>query len=267
MMWMNEEHTLLCKYPPQLHMPETITVSAYTTELEQLRLSSESFHKVMIEQILPKIITPQIPIKELYELDYYLILRRARLATWGPYFTVASTYCPHCQATDGTRGVLHKSKTQVRLDTVGVLLPDAGQDIPLECKISHDEFLFTDADVVFSANKCKDLLLIERTKIADSKRPLLGLAASLRSVTGEQFIDISEAVDWLAALPAADFQLLHEAYQKSFAYGLSSKGEVKCSVCGQNAMFFAPINDYYFRPTTNDLQAWKRLLANPEKAV
>ena len=68
MMLMNEEHTLLCKYPPQLHMPETITVSAYTTELEQLRLSSESFHKVMLEQILPKIITPQIPIKELYRL-------------------------------------------------------------------------------------------------------------------------------------------------------------------------------------------------------
>ena len=264
---MNEEHTLLCKYAPQLHIPETITVSAYTTELEQLRLSSESFHKVMIEHILPEIISPKIPIKELYEVDYYLILRRARLVTWGPFFSVASVYCPHCKSPDGTQGMLHKTTLQARLDSVEVILPDEGKEIPLTCTVPREELLFTEADVTFSANKCKDVLLVERTKISDSKRPLLGMAASLRSVTGEQFIDISEAVEWLATLPAPDFQLLHEAYQKQFNYGLTSKGEVKCPVCGQTAVFFAPVNDYYFRPRTEDLKAWKQLLASSEKAV
>ena len=78
----------MCKYSPKLAMPETITVSAYTTEMEQLRLSSENFPQVMIKHILPAIIYPKIPVEELYELDYYLILRRARLATWGPLFSL-----------------------------------------------------------------------------------------------------------------------------------------------------------------------------------
>lgn len=264
---MNEEHQLVCKYPAKLNMPETITVSAYTTELEQLRLSSEAFHQVMIEKILPEIITPTIPIRELYEVDYYLILRRARLATWGPMFTAASYYCPNCTNVDGTRGKLYKDKLQVNLDNVRVRLPDPGQDIPTTLTVSRDDLIFTDADVTFSMNKCKDLLLIEKTHLSDYKKTLLPMAASLRSVTDEQFIDIREAVDWLSALPPADFQLLQEAYQETFSYGLSTRGEVKCRKCGGTAWFFAPVNDYYFRPTREDLKEWKNILVNAKKTV
>lgn len=264
---MNEQHTLLCSYSPKLNMPEVITVSAYTTGLEQLRLSSENFHQVMIEHILPEIITPKIPVKELYEIDYYLILRRARLATWGPMFTAASYFCPHCKNEDGTYGKLHRKKVQARLDTIGVQMPDKGESIPTEVEIKREDLLFVDADVKFSLNKCKDLLLIESTKVPDHLRSLLGMAASLRSVTGEQFIDIREAVDWLANIPAADSKILQEAYQEAFSYGLSSRGEVKCPVCGKTGWFFAPVNDYYFRPTREDLKEWKRILVETQKTV
>lgn len=264
---MNEEHELLCKYPPQLNIPSVITVSAYTTRMEQLRLSSENFHQVMIEHILPEIITPSIPVKELYEVDYYMILRRARLATWGPIFTAASYYCPYCKNADGSRGVLWREKAQVNLSSIGVLLPDANEEIPTSVTVSRDELLFTDADVTFTLNKCKDLLLIEKTKVADHLRPLLNLAASLRTVTGLDFIDITEAVSWLADLPAADFRILQTAYQEAFGYGLSSKGELACKHCGQPAWFFAPINDYFFRPTREDLKEWKRILQKSEEPV
>lgn len=264
---MNEEHTLLCKYASQLGIPEVITVSAYTTRLEQLRLSSENFHQVMIEHILPEIITPKIPVKELYEVDYYMILRRARLATWGPIFTAASYYCPHCKNADGSQGMLWREKTQVDLSTIGVMMPDKGEDIPTSVTVSRDELLFTDADVTFSLNKCKDLLLIEKTKVQDHLRPLLGIAASLRTVTNEDFIDITEAVDWLASIPAADFKILQTAYQEAFAYGLSSRGELACKHCGQPAWFFAPINDYFFRPTREDLKEWKKLLQKSKDSV
>lgn len=264
---MNEEHTLLCSYAPHLHIPEVITVSAYTTGLEQLRLSSENFHQVMIEHILPEIITPKIPIKELYEIDYYLILRRARLATWGPMFTAASYFCPHCMNEDGTRGKLHRAKIQVRLDTVGVQMPDKGKEIPTEVEIKREDLIFTDADVKFSLNRCKDLLLIEKTKTPDHLKPLLGMAASLRKVTDEMFIDIHEAVDWLSDLPAADFRILQDAYREAFSYGLSSRGEVECQACGNKGWFFAPVNDYYFRPTGEDLKEWKRILVDAKKTV
>lgn len=263
----NESHTLLCKYSPKLDMPETITVSAYTTELEQLRLSSENFHQVMIEHILPEIVTPKIPIKELYEVDYYLILRRARLATWGPIFTAASYYCPYCRNEDGLMGKLYPKKVQVNLDTVGVNMPDKGTDIPLQTTVKKEDLLFVDADVTFSLNRCKDLLLIEQKKVPDHMRPILNMAAALRSVTGEDFIDISEAIEWLSNIPAADFKILQDAYQKAFGYGLSSRGEVKCSVCGNTGWFFAPVNDYYFRPTREDLEEWKKILVKSEESV
>lgn len=264
---MNEEHRFICNYAPQLNIPEVVTVSAYTTELEQLRLSSEDFHQVMIEHILPAIVYPKIPIKELYEVDYYLLLRRARLATWGPMFTAAAMYCPYCRNEDGSFGKMHRKSIQARLDTIGVKVPDKGKSIPSEITISRDEMLFTDADVTFSMNKCKDLLLVERTKVSDAHKPLLGMAASLRKVTGEDFIDITEAIDWLAALPAVDFKMLYEAYTEAFSYGLSSRGEVKCPVCGKTGWFFAPVNDYYFRPTTEDIKEWKRLLVDAKKTV
>lgn len=263
----NEEHTLLCTYSPKLNMPSTITVSAYTTGLEQLRLSSENFHQVMIEHILPEIITPKINIKELYTVDYYLILRRARLATWGPVFTAASYYCPYCKNEDGSIGKLYRKPIQVRLDTVGVNMPDKGTDIPTEVTIDRDDLLFVNADVTFSLNKCKDLLVIEKTKVADHLKPLLEMAAALRKVTDEDFIDITEAVSWLANIPAADFKLLQSAYQEAFGYGLSSRGEVKCSGCGRNGWFFAPVNDYYFRPTREDLKEWKRILVDSKETV
>jgi len=264
---MNEQHNFICEYPEALGIPETVTVSAYTTELEALRLSSEGFHEVMIEHILPEIVFPKINIKELYEADYYLLLRRARLATWGPVFTISSCYCPHCLNEDGRRGTIQSKRQQVRLDQEPVRLPEDNKAIPLSLTIPRDEFVFIDSDVTFSMNKCKDILLVEKKKASDAKKKLLPMAASLRSVTGEDFVDISEAVDWLSSVPAADFKLLEEAYTDAFSYGLTSRGEVKCPVCKKNAWFFAPVNDYYFRPTREDIKEWKRVLGHSKKTV
>lgn len=267
---MTEEHQLLCEYSPQYNMPTSVTVGSYNSGQEQLRLSSENFNQVMIEEILPAVTNlTKKQVQELYEIDYYLLLRRLRLVTWGPSFTAASYYCPHCiDPITEVRGVLHSKKRRVRLDTVGVGLPEDNKAIPLSVTIKREELLFCDGDVEFGANRCKDLVLIEKTRVADNLRPLLGIAASLRRVSNEDmFVDITEAVDWLAALPAADFKLLHHAYSDTFKYGLSSRGEVKCQVCGGEAWFFAPVNDYYFRPSIEDLQEWKRILANPEETV
>lgn len=265
---MNEQHSLVCKYPEKLGIPEVVNVSAYSTALEELRLSSEGFHTVMIEHILPEIISPKFPIKELYEVDYYLILRRARIATWGPVFTAASYYCPNCMNIDGTRGKIHKVPRQVRLDQMGVLLPPEGEVIPTSVTIKRDEFIFLDCDVTFSMNKCKDLLLIEKKNFPLQKKRLLPMAASLRAVTGEEFVDISEAVTWLSNVPAADFKILEDTYIDTFSkYGLENRGEVECQECKQQAWFFAPVNDYYFRPTREDLREWKRILGDAQKTV
>lgn len=267
MQLMNEQHRMMCKYDPKVGIPEVITISSYTTGMEQLRLSSEAFHNVMIKDILPKVIEPKIPVEELYEVDYYLILRRLRLATWGPAFTVGSYYCRDCRDDTGAPGVLYREKRQVRLDKVKVIEPEKGNEVPLSFEVKADDLLFSDFDITFGMNKCKHLLEIERREFPDHLKALLPMAYSIRKVTGHDFIDIKEVLQFLESIPPADFKLLHEQYVESFSYGLSSKGDLVCPHCGGRAWFFAPINDYYFRPTREDLQEWKRLLRDPEHAV
>lgn len=264
MKMMNEEHTLMCKYE---NIPEVVTVSAYSTELEQLRLSSENFHQVMIEHILPEIIEPKISVKDLYEVDYYLLLRRARLATWGPVFTAGSYFCTKCESEDGRSGRVYARKKQCRLDRIEVIQPEEGNEVPTEVVIPKGDLIFTDAEVKFSMNKCRDLLLIDKVKVPEHQKSLLPMAAALRSVTGMDFIDIREAVSWLAELPAADFKILQEEYKKAFSYGLSTRGECECDVCGGKAYYYAPIDDYYFRPTVEDLKEWAKILRDSKKTV
>lgn len=264
---MNEQHHMMCKYPAEVGIPEVVTVSSYTTGMEQLRLSSEAFHSVMINDILPQVIEPKIPVKELYEVDYYLILRRLRLATWGPVFTVGSYYCTECLDENGSAGVLHREKRQVRLDAMEVIAPDEGKEVPLTHELKREELLFTDADITFGLNKCKHLLEIEKKKFPDHLKALLPLAYSIRKVSGEQFIDIKEVLKWLEDLPPADFQIVNDEYVKAFSYGLSSKGEMTCPHCGGKAWFFVPVNDYYFRPTREDLREWKGILRDSADAV
>ena len=267
MQLMNEQHRMMCKYDPEVGIPEVVTVSSYTTGMEQLRLSSEAFHNVMINEILPKVIEPKIPVKELYEVDYYLILRRLRMATWGPVFTVGSYYCPECTDETGYKGVLYRERKQIFLDQIKVIEPEDGKDVPLTFDLKRDELIFTDADITFGMNKCKHLLEIERRNFPDHLKSLLPLAYSIRKVTGKQFIDIKEVLNWLEELPPADFQIVHEEYAKGFAYGLSSRGEMTCPHCGNKAWYVVPVNDYYFRPTREDLREWKRILQNTERPV
>lgn len=264
---MNEQHHMMCDYPAELGIPEEITISCYTTGMEQLRLSSEAFHNVMINDILPECIYPKIPVTELYEVDYYLILRHLRLATWGPMFTVGSYYCPECKDETGTKGVLHREKRQVRLDTVGVTAPDEGESVPVSFEIKRDELIFTDADIRFGMNKCKHLLKIEKSNFPDHLRPILPLAYSIREVSDRQFIDIKEVIQFVEELPPADFKIIHDAYIKAFSYGLNSRGPVECGHCGGEAWFYAPINDYYFRPTREDLKEWARILRSTKNPV
>lgn len=253
----NEEHTLLCSYQ---NIPKVITISTYTTEMEQLRLSSDNFHQAMIESILPKVIEPEIPVGELYEIDYYLILRHLRLMTWGPFFTVGTYYCKECRDESGSKGKLYREKRTVRLDEIQMILPDEGKAIPTTHDIKRDQFIFTDADIHMTMNRCRDILLIEKTKVSESRKTLLPMAVSIRTVTGVDFVDVTEAVDWLANLPAVDFEIINQEYNQAFGYGLSTRGDLECPVCGGKGWFFAPINDYYFRPDRENIQEWAKIL-------
>lgn len=264
---MNEKHEFMCRYPEELHIPQSVTISSYSTGMEQLRLSSEMFHEVMIKDILPKVVEPSIPIEELYEVDYFLMLRRLRLATYGPMFTVGSYYCPHCTDDTGTRGVLYREKRQVSLTDVGVTAPDEGKEVPLSFVLKPEDLIFTDATITFTMNKAKHLSKIEKHNFPDHLKALLPIAYSIKEVSDRDFIDIKEILRFVEELPPADFKIIHDAYVKNFSYGLNARGACTCTHCGKEGWFYAPINDYYFRPTTEDLKEWARLLRNSKNTI
>ena len=264
---MNEEHEFLFDYS-DVGIPKTVTLSSYSTGMEQLRLSSDNLTNVMIKDILPQVIDPKIDVRKLMEPDYYLLLRHLRILTWGPFYTIGSFFCKDCLNESGNKGKLHEGKKQINLGTIGVLCPEKPEDLTTTWKISRDEFVFLEADVTIHMNRCADLTLINSTKVkTDADKALIPVAASIQSVTGEEFVEIHEALDWLKSLAPVDCQIIRDAYAEHFNIGLQNRVEFECPVCGGAAWSYVPINDNYFRPTKEDIKEWKRLLADSKEQV
>lgn len=260
---MNEEHEFLYDYS-DVGIPQKVTISAYTSRMEKLRLSSDNLHQAMIKHILPQVIEPQIDVRKLFEPDYYLLLRHLRMLTWGPYWTAQSWVCYDCVNDDGTQGKFYKEPRQIDLGTIGVLRPDKGEELNKTCVVKAEEFIGMDAEVKLHLNRCQDMLFYF-ANVGKGDEDFRALAAAISSVSGMDFIDVSEAAEWLGNLLAVDEEILEQRYKEAFNVGLQNRVEFKCPHCGGGAWAYVPINDYYFRPTKEDLKEWKALLASSKK--
>lgn len=262
-MLLNEEHEFLYDYS-DVGIPQTVTISSYTSRMEKLRLSSDNLHQAMIKHILPQVIEPKIDVTKLYEPDYFLLLRHLRVITWGPYWTAQSWVCTDCKNENETRGKFYAEPHRIDLTTVGVLRPDKGEELKKAFVIKPDEFFFIDAEVKLHLNRCRDMLLYT-SKVSKGDEDFRALAASIASVSDMDFVDISEAAEWLGSLPSVDEEIIENRYKEEFNIGLQSRVEFTCPHCGGRAWAYVPVNDYYFRPTKEDLQEWKTLLAASKK--
>lgn len=261
---MNEEHEFLFDYS-DVGLPQKVTISAYTSRMEKLRLSSDNLHQAMIKHILPQVIEPKIDVRKLYEPDYYLLLRHLRMLTWGPFWTAQSWVCQDCMNEDGTKGKFHQNDPrQINLGTIGVLRPDKGEKLKTSLVIKPEELIITNAEVKLHLNRCQDMLFYFAS-VNKGDEDFRALAASIASVSDMDFVDVSEAAEWLGNLPAVDEQILETRYKEEFNVGLQNRAEFKCPHCGGRAWAYVPINDYYFRPTTEDLKEWKTLLGSSKK--
>lgn len=262
-MLMNEDHEFLYNYS-DVGIPSTVTLSAYTSRMEKLRLSSDNLHQAMIKHILPQVIEPKIDIAKLYEPDYFLLLRHLRILTWGPFWTAQTWVCKDCLNETGTAGKIHSTPQQINLNDVGVLRPDKGEELKKTVTIKSEEFMFLEADVKLHLNRCQDMLFYT-AKVDKGDEDFRALGASISSVSDIDFVDISEACEWLGSLSAIDEDLIETRYKEAFNVGLQSRIDFKCPKCGGRAWAYVPVNDYYFRPTQEDIKEWKALLANAKK--
>lgn len=262
---MNEPHEFLYDYS-DVGIPSEVTLSAYTSRMEKLRLSSDDLHGVMIREILPQVVNPKIDIKKLYAPDYYLMLRHLRILTWGPFWTAQSWICTDCINPSGATGKFYDEPRQINLTEVPVLCPEDHSELVKTVTIKKDEFMTLDADVKLHLKRCQDILF-HTAKVKKGYEEFRPLAASISSVSGMDFVDISEAAEWLGGLPAVDEEIIEQSYRDTFNVGLRDRIEFRCPKCGGRAWAFVPINDYYFRPSKEDLKEWRSLLASPKKSV
>lgn len=260
---MNEDHDFLYDYS-EVGIPKSVTLSAYTSRMEKLRLSSDNLHQAMIKHILPQVIEPKIDVNKLFEPDYFLLLRHLRLITWGPFWTAQTWICADCTNLDGSKGALYKEPHRIDLNTVGVLRPDEGEELPTSCVIKPDEFFTINAEVKLHLNRCRDMLFYT-AKVAKGDEDFRALAASIASVSDMDFVDVSEAAEWLGSLSAIDEEVIENRYKEAFNVGLQDRVEFTCPKCGGRAWAYVPVNDYYFRPTKEDLKEWKALLSTSKK--
>lgn len=260
---MNEDHEFLYDYS-DVGIPQTVTLSSYTSRMEKLRLSSDNLHQAMIKHILPQVIEPKIDVRKLYEPDYFLLLRHLRILTWGPFWTAQSWICTNCENEAGSKGKFYNETRQIDLNTVGVLRPDKGEELKKSVTIKADEFLFLNADVKLHLNRCQDMMFYT-AKVDKQDEDFRAIAASIASVSDTDFVDISEACEWLGGLSAVDEEIIENKYKEAFNVGLQTRVEFKCPKCGGRAWAYVPVNDYYFRPSKEDLKEWKALLSASKK--
>ena len=262
---MNEEHDFLYDYGGLI--PQTVTLSSYTSAHELLRTSSDDLTKVMVNDILPDCVTPKINIKELYEPDYLLMLRHLRMLTWGPFYTPGHYICSNCTNENGGKGVVEKWNGTVNLAEVPVVRPDDDKELITTHEITRDKFLFLDKNVKLHINKAKDLLL-RSTKVKPDRKKLIPIASAIASVDGMDFVDIREVVDWLAdEVSPADTQIMQDEYTSAFKFGMTTHCDITCPKCGGAAWCFVPVDDNYFRPTRENLREWKELLGKSKGKV
>lgn len=260
---MNEDHEFLYDYS-DVGIPQIVTVSGYTSRMEKLRLSSDNLHQAMIKHILPQVIEPKIDVRKLYEPDYFLLLRHLRILTWGPFWTAQNWVCTDCINEAGSKGKFYTEPKQIDLTTIGVLRPDKGEELKKAFVIKPEEFMFCNAEVKMHLNRCQDMLFYT-AKVDKSDEEFRALGAAIASVSDTDFVDISEACEWLGNLMAVDEELIERRYMEEFNVGLQKRVEFKCPKCGGRAWAYVPVNDYYFRPTEEDLKEWKTLLAASKK--
>lgn len=236
------------------NIPSVLTISAIPTSLELEYVTAENFHKTMIEKILPYAVKEKINFYDLLEVDYHWLLRCLRILNYGPYYTTNVLYCDNC---GGMRG-----DYRVNLNNINCIpIPDTFTG---EALISRDEFLDYSGDVKVRLLTVKDFLNASEDKafMVDNdavNRKLARLCYSITELSGQRNLTPLECKIIIEdKFSPADYIILQQLAKTATDFGIRAGGSTTCPKCGSTeATFMALIDDRYFRPTMDDLRAWK----------
>ena len=236
-------------------IPDVLTLKCIPTASELDYVGGEDFQATMLDDIFPKAIEEQINFRNLLEIDFQWICRCLRILNYGPYYTTNATYCPDCDA------ITH-GEYQADLRTVDVkMLPEGFTN---EIKISKDEFIDFDGDIVLKLPTIQDAMNADKDplftdKNGDTNVALARLCYMIKSIKGNSKLASPEIKFTIQnQLSPADFFILKTRATELTDYGLRAGGKISCPKChSRNAAFVALVDDRFFRPTLGNLRAWK----------
>ncbi len=251
---MSEKVTLLGK-GLYADIPDEITITSIPTVSELEYVSGEDFDATMLDKILPSAIVEDISCKDLLEIDYNWLCRCLRFLNFGPYYTTNAIYCSDCHKTSYGEYI-------VDLRTINVkALPDGFVN---EIKISRDEFLDFEGDVIIKLPTIQDKMNWEKDKAflnsdGSINKELGRICYMIKSIKGKSNLTPIEVKLLIQQeMSPADYVVLKNEVLNLSDYGLRAGGIAHCPNCGnKEAAFIALTNDKFFRPTLGDLRRWK----------
>lgn len=244
-MAISERVQLLGRYE---NIPPELTISCISTDDELRYVGDESFVDLMLNVILPKLVSENVNFNDLLEIDFHWLCRCLRILSFGPIHTTNSIFCTKCHST--TYG-----EYKVNLNTI-VCTP-IPEDIPEIQRISKHEFIEYDKDIFFKLltmsqidKLYKDPLFQQKDGRVDT---LLGHMCYMIITVGDEEVTPRKVLDILKSnMISADFCILRELMSMMADFGLKSFGKTSCpnhKCKSQEASFMALADDrYYVRP-------------------
>ena len=234
-------------------IPNILTLEAIPTISELEYVSSEDFDKTMIEKILPNAIKEKVNFYDLLEIDYQWLLRCLRIINYGPYHTTNTLFCENCGRLYG--------EYRVNLNAVECKpLPDGFKN---DIVIKKDEFLDFNQDVRIKLLTIREALQAEKDTAFSRvdggiNRSLARICYMVKEIGMESNISpVDVRLRISKEMSSPDYMILKNVISDLTNYGVRAGGSTKCPKCGGEATFIALVDDRYFRPTLDDLRAWK----------
>ena len=236
-------------------IPDVLTLKNIPTASELDYVGGEDFQATMLDIIFPKAIEEKINFRQLLEIDFQWICRCLRILNYGPYHNTNAIYCPDCDQ-------ISHGDYQVDLRNVEVKALPAGFNN--EIKISKDEFIDFDGDIVLHLPTIQDMMNADKDPLfadgnGDANHALARLCYMIKSVGGNSKISSTE-IKFLIQnkLCDADYKILKSRATELTDYGLRAGGKTVCPKCNsREAAFVALVDDRFFRPTLGNLRTWK----------
>lgn len=232
------------------NIPDVLTLKSLPTASELDVVSSEDFDKVMIETILPQCVEEKIDFYQLLEVDYQWLLRCLRILNYGPYHTTNRIYCQECGTQDG-EFIIDLQNVECKT------IPDTFDGTAI---INRNEFLDFKGDVKLHMLTIRETLTaMKDPQFKTASKAFARLCYMVNEIAGTAGLTpIEVKIKIQSDFTPSDYIIMERVAGKLTDYGLRAGGSTRCPKCGnKEAAFFAFVDDRYFRPTLDNLRAWK----------